>query len=173
MNEAGITLDRLMIIGGPGSGKSTLARELAGRLDLPVIHLDTLYWQPGWVQSERAAFNARVLREIDNDAWIIDGNYSATWPERAARADAIIFLDVPTARRLWRIFWRNLIHFGRTREDLAPGCPERLDIPFWKYAYDYRLERRNKAIDFCMQRADHQLVISAHSTKEALKKLAL
>lgn len=42
-------MQRVMIIGQPGSGKSTLAREMGKHTGLPVVHIDTIHWQPGWV----------------------------------------------------------------------------------------------------------------------------
>ena len=46
-NEQGAPMQRVMIIGQPGSGKSTLAREMGKHTGLPVIHIDTIHWQPG------------------------------------------------------------------------------------------------------------------------------
>ncbi|MGL4882562.1 MAG: hypothetical protein ACRC8K_16095 [Waterburya sp.] len=44
---------RIAIIGCCGAGKSTLAKSLGEKLNLPVIHLDTYYWQPGWQETEQ------------------------------------------------------------------------------------------------------------------------
>jgi len=42
-----------MIIGSGGAGKSTFARRLGEILQLPVSHLDALYWKKDWVLASR------------------------------------------------------------------------------------------------------------------------
>lgn len=137
---------RVMIIGGPGSGKSTLARRIGARLGLPVTHLDQIYWKPGWVFCEHDEVRDRLLALYAEDNWVIDGNYSITWPERLARADTLIFLDLPTWMRAPRVIRRTITGFGRDRPDLTPGCPERLDWVFYKFVFAYGLRRRKRAL---------------------------
>ncbi|RFB05859.1 DNA topology modulation protein FlaR [Parvularcula marina] len=139
-------LHRIMIIGGAGAGKSTLARQIGERLSLPVIHLDAVFWQPGWVEPDRDTFNENVRRIIEDESWVIEGNYSATWPERAARADLIVFLDVSTGRRIYRAIHRSLTNYGKTRQDMAPGCVEKFDPAFIKWVADYRWRGRPKTL---------------------------
>ena len=139
-------LHRIMIIGGAGSGKSTLARRLGEIHDLPVHHLDAVFWQPGWVEPDRAEFNARVMDIIHTDYWVIEGNYSSTWPERAERADLIIFLDISAPRRLYRALKRYWTYRGRERADIAPGCPEKFDWSFAQWILTYFQHGRPKAL---------------------------
>jgi adenylate kinase family enzyme len=40
-------MDRIAIVGRSGGGKSSLARKLAGKLKLPIVTLDVLFWRPG------------------------------------------------------------------------------------------------------------------------------
>jgi adenylate kinase family enzyme len=67
-------IKRIMIIGGAGSGKSSLARALGGITGLPVVHIDTLYWQPGWVMRPREKIGRLTIQAADQDAWIFEGN---------------------------------------------------------------------------------------------------
>jgi adenylate kinase family enzyme len=132
-------MQRIVIIGCSGSGKSTLARELGRRLALPVTHLDALYWRPGWKPPpDRAAFDARVLEIAAGDRWIIDGSYSSTLPQRLQRADAVILTDFPTWLCLWRVCWRVVQYRGKTRPDIGPDCPEKVDLEFLRFVWTYR-----------------------------------
>jgi adenylate kinase family enzyme len=45
---------KIAIIGHSGSGKSTLAAFLGEKYALPVLHVDTIHFLPGWVERERA-----------------------------------------------------------------------------------------------------------------------
>lgn len=136
-----------MVVGGAGAGKSTLAREIGGRRGLPVTHCDALFWQPGWVEGDREVLHARLREIAATDAWVIDGNYSASWPDRLARADTVVFLDIATALRLWRVLRRSVANYGRTRPDLAPDCPEQLpDRDFLGWIVGYRRRGRPKAL---------------------------
>lgn len=125
---------RVMIIGSAGSGKSTLARLLATRLNLPAYHMDKeVYWLPGWVERDRDDQVSQVARIAANDAWVFEGNSSSTFHIREARADLLIWLDMPLPLRFWRITRRAIMQNGQTRVDMAEGCPERLALlpRFW------------------------------------------
>lgn len=148
-------MKRIMIIGGPGSGKSTLARQVGDRLNLSVTHLDAIYWKPGWVFSTPEEVTPKLMALYEQDEWVIEGNYSATWPERLARANGVVFLDTPTFVRFWRVLYRCFQSLGKVRPDMAEGCPEKLDIAFFRFVLGYRLRRRGKAIRFLQSAPDH------------------
>src|SRR5579863_2517457 len=90
-----VYLRRVVILGGSGTGKSTLARELGQHIGLPVVHLDVLYWRPGWQEPDTAGFRARTAAAIAGDAWISEGNYRETFDLRLPRADTVIILEAP------------------------------------------------------------------------------
>ena len=128
---------RILILGCPGSGKSRFARQLARHTALPLIHLDKLYWRPGWIEADKETWVADLTRSIDEPRWVMDGNYLGTLPIRLARADTVIILDPSHWRCLWRVLARTVRYLGQTREDMAPGCPERFDWQFVKYLWNF------------------------------------
>jgi len=131
-------MKRVMIVGPSGAGKSTLARQLGEILGLPVVHLDKLYWQPGWVEPPEEEFRARVLEAMRGETWVIDGNYFArgAGEERFAACDTVVHLDFPRRICLWRVFWRIVRTYGRVRPDLGEGCPEQFDREFIRWVWD-------------------------------------
>lgn len=126
-------MKRVLVIGPCGSGKSTLARDLAPRMGLPLVHMDQLGWQAGWVETEKAELNARLANIVAKDQWLIEGNYGSTLAPRLARADTVIYLDFPIRLCLWRLVKLILTHRGRSRPDMPEGCPERFDAAFFWY----------------------------------------
>ena len=66
-------MQRIIVVGGQGSGKTRLSLALGRKLDLPVIHLDVLYWRAGWRPSDKTEFRERVATAIAGDRWIVDG----------------------------------------------------------------------------------------------------
>ena len=121
---------RIAIVGPGGAGKSTLARRIGERLGLPVIHLDALFWRPGWVETPKDEWDARMRQLVAGERWILDGNYGRTAEVRFAAADTIIFLDFPRRVVIPRVFRRWLTHRGRSRPDMAEGCPEQVTPEF-------------------------------------------
>lgn len=139
-------LRRVMIIGCSGSGKSTLARALRERADLPIIYLDHHYFGPGWREPAQAVWIERVTELAARESWIMDGNYSGTFDYRMPRTEAVIFLDFPSWRCLWRVLRRTLWYWRRNRPSSAPDCPERFDLHFLRYVLHYRSTRRPKIL---------------------------
>lgn len=133
---------RVLVIGSGGSGKTTLAKEIAARTGLPLIHLDQLFWHPGWVPAPDEDWDRQIQELIAHDSWVMDGNYGRTLPMRLAAADTVVFLDLTRAVCIWRILKRQLRYFGRGRPDVAPGCPERLSWEFIGWVWTYPSRRR-------------------------------
>jgi adenylate kinase family enzyme len=133
---------RIIVMGPPGSGKSTLARQLGRRRNLPVFHLDQIFWQPGWVETPPNLFRAEVERIAALPAWIIDGNYIGTIGPRLRAADTVVYLDAPTSLCMFRVLRRIMVSCGQVREDMAPDCPERVDPAFLYFVWNWNRIRR-------------------------------
>lgn len=139
-------MQRVMIIGQPGSGKSTLAREMGKHTGLPVIHIDTIHWRPGWVE-RNADEKTRLCREVEaRDRWIFEGGHSATWDNRIARADLLVWIDRSSVLRFWRVLLRTLTQRGRPRPDLPEDCQEQLGnlLEFFNFMWTTRKSARAK-----------------------------
>lgn len=137
---------RVLVIGSGGSGKSTVSTRLGRILGLPVVHLDQLYWKPGWVETEKKEWAETVRETISRETWILDGNYSGTLPERVEACDTVVFLDIPRLVCLWRVLVRVMRHHGRPRPDMPDGCPEKLNIPFLVWIWNYPVRTRRKVL---------------------------
>jgi adenylate kinase family enzyme len=159
-------MQRLLIIGCPGAGKSTLCRQLAGLLRLEAIHLDSLYWTPGWVEASHNQWMQDVAQALQRESWIIDGNYLKTLPPRLAAADTVIFLDLPRRTCLLRIVRRWLRYRGTTRPDMPADCPERLDWEFVKWVWDFHADQRPAILEHLRQVSPAKRVIMLRSPNE-------
>ena len=148
-------MQRVLVIGISGAGKSTFSSALAARTGLPLIHLDTEFWQPGWKITPREEWRAKVAELITRQAWIMDGSFGATLDLRLPRADTGVWFDYPRHVCLRRALWRVVTTYGRVREDLAPGCPEKLDLEFLRYIWDFNAKSRPQIVTMLAQHARH------------------
>ena len=135
---------RIIVIGPCGSGKSTFSKRLARETGLPLVHLDALYWLPGWKERDKAEFDALLLEELKKDRWIIDGNYGRTIPLRLQYCDTVIWLDFNRVTCVLGVLRRVLKGRGKTRDDMGALCPERFDWDFIKYTWNFNRSNREK-----------------------------
>ncbi len=137
-------MERILIIGCGGAGKSTLARQLGEKLDIPVVHLDKLFWRPGWVEESQEEFDRKLALELAKPQWIMDGNFNRTMPQRIAKCDTIIYLDFSRLACLMGVCKRVLTTYGTVRPDMGEGCPERFDLEFLKWVWNFNRNKREK-----------------------------
>ena len=137
-------MERILIIGCGGSGKSTLARQLGEKTGLPVVHLDKLYWHPGWVESTREEMDAKIRAALQEPRWIMDGNFNRTMPMRMAACDTIIYLDFSRVACLLGVIKRVLTTYGTVRPDMGDGCPERFNLDFLKWVWNFNKDKRER-----------------------------
>ncbi|WP_218106970.1 hypothetical protein [Micromonospora haikouensis] len=114
---------RILVVGSSGAGKSTLARAVAGRLDLPLVHLDRHYWRPGWIAPDHAVWRTTVAALAAEPAWVMDGNYGSSLDLRLPRADLLVLVDLPWPLCLARVVRRRWARRSSGRPDLPPRLP--------------------------------------------------
>ena len=139
-------MKRVLLIGSGGAGKSTLARRLGERLGLEVIHLDKLYWLPGWVEPPKDEWARKVEELCGREAWIMDGNYSGTLDVRLPACDTVIFLDLPRVVCVWRVLKRRVMYRDGGRPDVAEGCHEKFNVEFLLWVWNYSKRSRPKVL---------------------------
>ena len=165
-------MNRITVIGSGGAGKSTLARRLGERLGIPVVHLDKLFWRPGWTRSPQAQFEAKVREAVAGTRWILDGNFGSTQHIVFAAADTIVWLDFPRVVCLYRVIKRLITYRGRTRPDLPQGCPETLDFEFLEWVLTFPEEGRQRIIAKLAARPRDQRLIVLRNPAEVERFLA-
>lgn len=140
-------MQRIVVIGRGAAGKSVLAARLGEITGLPVIELDTYFWQAGLIGTPAAKWAAAQRRLARQQSWIMDGDLGPydVAEARLQAADTVIVLDFSLLRCAWRALRRS-----RERAD------------FWRWLASYR--RRSLPV---MRQA-----IAAHAEHAELHVLA-
>ena len=89
-------MKRVAVFGNAGGGKSTLGRRLAELTGLPFYSLDMIQYRPGGGKVPHDEYLRAHAQLMQRDAWIIDGFrcIESAW-ERFARADTLVYIDLP------------------------------------------------------------------------------
>lgn len=125
-------MKRVMVIGCPGAGKSTFSRALQQRTGLPLVHLDKLFWNADKTHVSQEEFRRRLDRALEQEAFILDGNYFSTMERRLRKCDTVFFLDYPLAVCLAGIEQRR----GKLRPDM-PWIETEPDPEFMQFVLDF------------------------------------
>ena len=161
-------MKRIMVIGCPGSGKSVLSRELQSITSLPLYHLDNLYWNSDKTKVETPVFRAKLLQILDEDEWILDGNFKSTMEMRIQACDTVIFLDYPTELCLESVRGR----IGQARIDI-PWVEEKEDEEFMEYIRSFNTNIRPIIVELLEKHSNKKIVIlkSRENAKQFLNDI--
>ncbi len=125
-------MKKVIVIGCPGAGKSTFSRALRDVTGLPLHYLDLLWHKPDQTTVSKEEFDRHLSELLQNDAWIIDGNYLRTLEPRLAACDTVFLLDYPLELCLSGAQSR----IGVKREDM-PWIETEFDPEFRQWILDF------------------------------------
>ena len=147
-------MKKIIVIGCPGSGKSTFAKELHHKTQIPLFHLDMMFWNSDRTTVERRIFLERLSAVLQKDAWIIDGNYASTMEERMAACDTVIFLDYPLDICLDGIKERR----GKARSDI-PWIETEEDAEFTEFVKKFNAQQRPQIMALLDKYSDKRSIV--------------
>ncbi len=157
---------RIAIFGCAGSGKSTLAIDIHKKTDIPLYYLDHIYWKPAWIRQDFKEFKKKHDELCTKDSWIIDGSSTQTLAYRLERADLIIFLDMSRWLCMYQVLKRLIFNYGKIRKSSAEGCPERFDIQFLKWIWNYQKQVRPRILALLTSEFHNKKIYRLKSHKE-------
>ncbi|MBU1094517.1 MAG: DNA topology modulation protein FlaR [Firmicutes bacterium] len=121
---------KILVVGHSSSGKSTFSKRLAEHYNLPVLHIDRVFFGPNWSRRERDQVERDILDFMEKDEWIIDGLYRKYATQRFDDCDQLFIFDFNRFKCLYGAIVRRIKYHNQNRDTIAEGCREKLDLSF-------------------------------------------
>jgi adenylate kinase family enzyme len=152
---------RIAVTGPAGAGKSELAQGLGDALGIRVLHLDAMFWKPGWVPTPKDEFEAMQRRELATDSWVVNAQFDDMLREWYDAADTVVFLDTSLARSLWQVSKRRLNRQASVGTPIGkPGPLHRSLLKFARNQWSYRTKvRRELLVELERMRNGRRVVV--------------
>ncbi|MCI9858751.1 AAA family ATPase [Microbacterium proteolyticum] len=144
---------RIVVAGVSGVGKTTLARRIAEITGIPHTEIDALFHGPDW--TPRPAFVDDVRALVARDTWVTEWQYSDARPLLTARADLLVWLDLPfatatlprvVARTVRRRLRRERLWNGNLEPPLRTFFTDPEHIVRWSFATRRKYRERIPAL---------------------------
>ena len=152
---------KIIVIGCPGCGKSTFSRELHKIINIPLFHLDMMYWNTDKTTVGKNVFCEKLSEVLKKDKWIIDGNYASTMELRIAACDTVIFLDYPLEICLSGIRERH----GKTHSDIPWVSNSEDEAELIAFAESYHLQQRPQVMRLLNKYSEKKIIIFANRSE--------
>ncbi len=154
-------MKKIIVIGCPGSGKSTFSKMLHKITDIPLFHLDMLFWNADKTTVEKSVFLERLEKILKQSEWIIDGNYASTIELRMKECDTVFFLDYPLDVCLSGINERK----GKPRSDMPWVEHDKYDEEFTEFIKNYNTQNRPTVLELLNKYSDKDIYIFSNRTE--------
>lgn len=162
-------MKKVVIIGSGGAGKSTFARRLHEITNLPLIHLDKIFWKPNWTETPKEVWRETIESLVKKEEWIMDGNFGGTMNIRFQACDTIIYFDMPRLLCIYRAFKRISSYYNQTRPDMGAGCQEHFDLKFFVWIWNFQKTTKPRIEENLRLFASDKNIIRLTSRKEVEK----
>ena len=126
-----------------------------------VIYLDKYYWKPGWDDTTSDVWDL----ELNEESWVMDGNYINSLTKRIEYATHIVYLDIPWYKSVFRIILRMFKYRNTTRPDMNAECQERLNfefIQFLLWAIKFNFTYKKNIINI-LSNTDYEVLYNSNS----------
>lgn len=133
---------KILVLGGPGSGKSILSYNLGKKLNIPVHHLDDIHIK----HNNKIDRNKDILKILENNSWIMDGNYRSTLEKRIDACDVIIFLDYPVFNLIKNIIKRFIKQYLKIDKEIISG-DNILNLKILNLSFKWNKDKRKGIIN--------------------------
>lgn len=171
MSVTGDRKTRILILGNGGSGKTTAANNISASLGIPLLHLDSIYWENGWKHVNKKKFTMQSKTFMKQDAWVIEGTPMFDIESRVSRANIIIFLDVNRFICIYRVFKRWVSSFTLRKNDPS-GCPTvKFKINTYVWIFKFHNKQRVQICDILKSRTGASSVVYIIKSHKEIKKI--
>ena len=155
-------MEKVIVIGCPGAGKSTFARRLREKTGLPLYYLDMLWHKPDRTNVSAEEFDVCLQKILEQENWIVDGNYLRTLEMRLQACDSVFLLNYPLEVCLEGARAR----IGTVREDM-PWQETELDEEFRQWILDFPRDQLPVIRKLLEKYGDKRNIVIFQSRQEA------
>ena len=163
-------MKRILVIGCPGAGKTYFSKRLSKILNLPLVHMDNLYWNEDKTSVDLDTLKANLQPYLEKEEWIIDGNYHKTLEMRLPYASDVFVLDLPRKECIQGILDR----IDQPRDDIpwVESEDDATELIAWTADYGFRTKDEEIALLNKNKHIRVHVINSRKEMNEYLEKLA-
>ncbi|MEX5962408.1 hypothetical protein [Mammaliicoccus sciuri] len=158
-------MKKIVILGSSGSGKSYLSKKLSKELNIEVYHLDNLMRKSDWSPfsyNEKYRIQELIL---ENDSWIIEGNYTNILDKSFEEADTIIFLNINKFKCIFNVIKRTITYRNKDRSDKPTKSIDKFSLHLLKWTWDFDKNEKPLILKKVQRFSKMKQIIILKSTK--------
>ena len=156
----GKIMNRILVLGNSGAGKSSFTVSLAKKLNINYLHLDKIVYKMSWDLPCFEDLQIEINKIINDEKWIMDGNFLNNCTNRFEECDTIFFLDINRFVCLFSVLKRNKKYKGKPRESRSDLCDEKITFSYLKWVFwDYYRTSRKQIKKIILDDSDKKVIV--------------